>query len=268
MAQVRKYGSAFLSFGTVSAGWAVFKTFSWAGGSVANLQDGSDSTVVFSPVGATGYAELLLPDSAIPDNSSVTLAEWDVKVSHLFGPSPTTASFPSIDASPASSGWSTDAGIFTEVTKSSALAQTGTAAKAAGWGFGHNASGSEADVSEFCLRLTFTLPAPTAATSPATNTTSTTATLNGTINPNTATSQYPVSYKFQWGTTAAYGNETTTIPGQTGSANITISADISGLSPATTYHFRVVSFNADQTTNGADMTFVASGFGSELAVAF
>ena len=43
-----------------------------------------------------------------------------------------------------------------------------------------------------------------------------------------------------------------------GGSNTAVSVVLSGLSPNTTYHYRVVGQNSDGTTNGADMTFTTS----------
>ncbi len=97
--------------------------------------------------------------------------------------------------------------------------------------------------------------APVAITLDATLVTSTSATLNGTVNPNSLAT----NYYFEWGTTVSYGNVTTTVAAGSGSANIAVNAPISGLIGGTTYHFRVVAVNADGTTNGNDLTFTPGG---------
>ena len=41
----------------------------------------------------------------------------------------------------------------------------------------------------------------------------------------------------------------------TGTSDTDVSKGLSGLTPGTTYHYRVAGTNASGTTNGADMTF-------------
>jgi phosphodiesterase/alkaline phosphatase D-like protein len=94
--------------------------------------------------------------------------------------------------------------------------------------------------------------APTATTNVASEISSGSATLNGTVNAND--SQTIVT--FEYGLDTNYGDtfEADQSP-VSGSTNTAVSATINELEPNTTYHFRVVAQNANGTTNGADMTF-------------
>jgi uncharacterized protein (TIGR02145 family) len=79
-----------------------------------------------------------------------------------------------------------------------------------------------------------------------------TVTLNGSVNP------YYLStiIAFEWGTSTSYGNTITAIQSPvTGSTSVNVSADLSGLTPGTTYHFRINATNELGTTTGDDMTF-------------
>ena len=83
--------------------------------------------------------------------------------------------------------------------------------------------------------------------------TSTTVTLGAQINPNLA----PTTYIFQYGTDTSYGSQT--IAGDSiGSDGVdhAVSNAVSGLQPATTYHFRVVAVNLNGVVDGPDRTFV------------
>src|SRR6202035_3982150 len=89
-----------------------------------------------------------------------------------------------------------------------------------------------------------------ASTSSATNVTSSSATLNGTVNPNGLTT----SAYFQYGPTTSYGF-TTASHNYSGSTTQNVSANITGLAPNTTYHFRIVATNSGGTRYGSDRTF-------------
>lgn len=97
--------------------------------------------------------------------------------------------------------------------------------------------------------------APVATTLAASTITTTSATLNGSVNPNSLAT----NYYFEWGTSTSYGNTTTSTALGNGTSAIAVNAPLTGLVAGTTYHFRVVAINADGTTNGANMTFTPGG---------
>src|SRR5215469_4874453 len=104
-----------------------------------------------------------------------------------------------------------------------------------------------------------TAGAPAVVSESATNVLDTAATLNATIIP----SGFDTTCQFQYVTDAAFqatGYTTATsvpCPFDLGSGfdPQNTSANVTGLKPKTTYHFRVVATNAAGTTNGADTTF-------------
>ena len=100
--------------------------------------------------------------------------------------------------------------------------------------------------------------APAATTTAATNITATTATLNGTVSPNNT----ETTYYFQYGPTVEYGTQTPTQGPVGGNADRSVSADVTGLTPSTTYNYRVVAVNADGTVPGANMTFTTPAAGA------
>ena len=93
---------------------------------------------------------------------------------------------------------------------------------------------------------------PTVTTLPATAVTNTSATLNGTVNPN----GLPTDYHFEWGTTPAYGNSTAVVSAGSGTLPIAAFAGISGLTPGLTHHYRLTAVNSDGTVNGNDLSFI------------
>ena len=96
-----------------------------------------------------------------------------------------------------------------------------------------------------------TLPeAPAVTTGQAAGVTATSATLAGTVNAQGA----QTSYQFEYGISTAYGSQVRADAG-VGTSAIPVALAVSGLNPATTYHFRVLATNADATTYGADQTF-------------
>jgi len=84
-------------------------------------------------------------------------------------------------------------------------------------------------------------------TSPASDVTDSSATLNGVINPDgTGT-----SYTFEYGTTAAYGNITPVADAGAGFTGTVVQAALAGLAPSTTYFFRL---DTTASTGGVPVT--------------
>jgi hypothetical protein len=92
--------------------------------------------------------------------------------------------------------------------------------------------------------------APVVTTNPATNVAISSATPNGSLDPHGLTT----TVYFQYGTTTSYGHSTP-MQSQTGNTFRNISANISGLSASTVYHFRIVATNSGGTRVGSDRTF-------------
>jgi hypothetical protein len=92
----------------------------------------------------------------------------------------------------------------------------------------------------------------------------TSATLSGTIG---ATGAASVTYWFEYGTSTAYGATTTPVTTSVPSGGGAVSANLTGLAPYTTYHYRLVAGDcgsASCQTSSADETFTT---GSTLAPA-
>ena len=94
-------------------------------------------------------------------------------------------------------------------------------------------------------------PLPLVTTGAASGIGFTTATLSGTVNPqDTQTSTY-----FQYGTTTGYGSQTAAQSLFGGSGATPVGASVSGLSPGTLHHYRIVATNSGGTAYGDDATF-------------
>lgn len=79
----------------------------------------------------------------------------------------------------------------------------------------------------------------------------TTATPTGTVNPEGATTSWYVQY----GLTAAYGEQTSAQTLAPATTPLPVAATLSGLSPATLFHYRIVAVHSNVVSAGADQTF-------------
>jgi len=66
------------------------------------------------------------------------------------------------------------------------------------------------------------------------------------------------SWYFEWGTSTAYGSKTPLRVAGSGTSDVAVSELLTGLTPATTYHYRLVGDNAAATVFGADRVFTTS----------
>jgi formylglycine-generating enzyme required for sulfatase activity/GH43 family beta-xylosidase len=92
---------------------------------------------------------------------------------------------------------------------------------------------------------------PTVTTGSASAVATSSATLNGIVNPNGSNT----TYYFQYGTTTGYGSSTTSTSAGSGSSSVSVSASLTGLTNGTTYHYRLVATNSAGTSYGSDKTF-------------
>ena len=82
--------------------------------------------------------------------------------------------------------------------------------------------------------------------------TTTGATLNGTLNPNSSAT----SFHFEYGTDTTYGTSTASTDAGAGAEDQPVTAELTGLTAGTTYHFRLVADNGTGgVQHGADTTF-------------
>lgn len=114
-----------------------------------------------------------------------------------------------------------------------------------------NAAGTSAGADQM---FTTSVLAPAVMTLPASTVGQTTATLNGSVNPNGVAT----SYHFDYGTSTSYGTSTPTQSAGSGTSSQPVSAARSGLVAGTTYHFRLVASSATGSTSGGDRTFTTA----------
>jgi hypothetical protein len=103
---------------------------------------------------------------------------------------------------------------------------------------------------------------PTATTGSPTDLGQSTATLTGTVNPN----GQATTYYFEYGTTTSYGTQTTPAGVGSGSTPVAVHTGILGLTPNTTYHYRLVATSSAGTTDGADQTLTVTPTPSQAVV--
>jgi len=112
-----------------------------------------------------------------------------------------------------------------------------------------NSAGTTYGADQTFTALSATGP-PVVITNSATNVASSSATLNGSVDPHGLTT----TVYFQYGTTTSYGHSTAT-KSETGNTYQSVAANIGGLAASTTYHFRMVATNSAGTIYGGDRTF-------------
>ncbi len=101
--------------------------------------------------------------------------------------------------------------------------------------------------------FTTTVP-PDATTGTATGITASSATLNGTVDPNSR----DTTFYFEYGTSTSYGSKTAAKNAGSATTAQAESAGITGLHTGTTYHFRIVATSDAGTSAGKDSSFVTS----------
>jgi hypothetical protein len=89
-----------------------------------------------------------------------------------------------------------------------------------------------------------------------------TATVAGSVNPESSAT----SYYFQYGPTKAYGGQSAIASAGAGDKAVSVATDLGGLQPLTVYHYRLVAVNAAGTTMGTDHTFQTTKVPLSLAI--
>ena len=96
---------------------------------------------------------------------------------------------------------------------------------------------------------------PHAVTGLAENVQATSATVNGTLNPESSEPAYAASYHFQYGTDTTYSAGSVPVPDTqvgSGASDVPASASLTNLQPNKTYHYRLVACNQYGCSYGAD----------------
>jgi hypothetical protein len=98
---------------------------------------------------------------------------------------------------------------------------------------------------------------PAVTTSAASEVKRAAAKLEGVVNPE---GEAVTSCELEYGTSSAYGHTAPCVPAAgSGSSPVTVSAEVSGLTLATEYHYRLVAGNANGLSVGADVAFTTPG---------
>jgi hypothetical protein len=103
----------------------------------------------------------------------------------------------------------------------------------------------------------FTFAAPSVS-SPAATPSATRAALAGAVDPSGGVA----AYQFQWGPTSSYGALTAFGGTGPGTSSQGVGATITGLTPGTTYHWRLVASNPAGTAATSDQQFTTTPFGT------
>ena len=96
---------------------------------------------------------------------------------------------------------------------------------------------------------------PTVSTGPAKSVSDTAEALSGAVNPN----GNQTGYTFQYGLTTAYGLGSASHSAGGGTKPVNAAATVRGLTPGTTYHYRIAALNKAGGAFGRDRTFTTSG---------
>jgi phosphodiesterase/alkaline phosphatase D-like protein len=191
-----------------------------------------------APTATTNAATSILSDGATL-NGTVNANNADTTVTFEYGTTVAYGSTVTADQSPVSGA------VNTAVSKAISGLASGT--------YHYRVVAVNAQGTTYGSDMTFsTTNLPAATTNAATDVGSGVATLNGLVNAN----GFNATITFQYGATTSYGSTVSANPNfVSGTVDTTVTAVLSGLSPNTTYHYRVKADGTFGDTYGADMTF-------------
>jgi hypothetical protein len=118
---------------------------------------------------------------------------------------------------------------------------------------GSSAGTSNGQDTTFTTLVPTVTPPVVAATTP-TNVSTTGAQLNGTVNPNGVST----TYHFEYGAGTSYGLYTPTADAGSGTSGTGVNAAVTGLTPGTLYHYRLVAANSGGSAHCSDGTFTTA----------
>jgi hypothetical protein len=101
------------------------------------------------------------------------------------------------------------------------------------------------------------------ATADSTNATYSSVILYGYVNPH----GLATNYAFQYGTTSGYGGQTPLAAAGNGTITIKVSLPVTGLAPATLYHYRIIALSPAGLSLGGDRTFTTARIPLSLKIA-
>jgi hypothetical protein len=104
-------------------------------------------------------------------------------------------------------------------------------------------------------------PAPAVTTGQGYELSSTSARVNGIVNPQGQST----SYMFQYGPTTSYGLQTSPASAGSGSGDVAVHQTLSGLTADGTYHYRLVAHSSAGTNYGSDQTVSLAPAASQVA---
>jgi phosphodiesterase/alkaline phosphatase D-like protein len=209
----------------------------------SNSSDGTFTTpasqppaVTTEPASAVAQTSATLNATVDPEDETVTDCHFEYGTSESYGSSAPCSPSPgggtgTVAVSASLTGLSSGTTYHYRVTATNA---TGTS---------HSSDGTFTTASS---------QPPAVVTEPASPVTQSTATLNATVDPEDETVS---DCHFEYGTSESYGSVPCSPSPGGGTSAVAVSAHIEGLTPETTYHFRVVATNPTGTSTGADRSF-------------
>jgi hypothetical protein len=107
-----------------------------------------------------------------------------------------------------------------------------------------------------------TVPAPAVSTGGVSGLSYSAATLHGHVDPR----GQATNYFFQYGHTRKYGAQSPLAPAGSANASLAVSQAVSGLTPLTVYHYRIVAVSAGGATLGSDQSFTTPKIPLSVAI--